>query len=75
MNKSIFVVKSINGDYVTDNGVFVLYQNAIEQAEDVRAAHGCEVWLEEWLDYQNSGNYKEFLRVIELNKVRPLNAN
>lgn len=75
MSKSIFIVKAVNGEHVADNGVFVLYQNAIQQAELIRESHGCEVWLEEWLDAQNSGNYKEFLRTIELNKVRPLNAN
>jgi len=75
MARSIFIIKSVNGQYVTDNGVFLLYQDAIEHAMGVRESHGCEVWLEEWLDAQNSGKYKEFLRTIELNKVRPLNAD
>lgn len=73
MSKSVFIVKAFFDDYVVDKGVFLLYQDAIEFAESVRGEFGLEVWLEEWLDVENSGRYKKFQANIELNKVRALN--
>lgn len=72
MARSVFLVKVFSEDYIIDKGVFLLYQDAIEFAESIRGDLGSDVWLEEWLDTENSGRYKKFQSSIELNKVRPL---